>query len=75
MIFMSFDDICVEYKNSNVEYSKQRKKSIYLPIADVQVVNCGEYFSVKRIITSICSRVSCTASLYCASQGTYAAQN
>lgn len=35
---------------------------VNLPCAEVQVVSCGEYRSVRRFITSICSRVSCTAS-------------
>lgn len=43
---------------------------VNLPCAEVQVVSCGEYRSVRRFITSICSRVSCTASRCWASQGT-----
>lgn len=39
------------------------------------MVSFGLYLSVRRMITSICSSVSCTASLCWASHGTYAAQN
>lgn len=46
-----------------------------LPSEDVQSVKGGLYISVNLLITSICSSVSWTASLYWESQGTYAAQN
>lgn len=41
-----------------------------LPSAEVHRVKSLEYLSVSRMITSICSNVSWTASLYCASHGT-----
>jgi hypothetical protein len=41
----------------------------------VHKVSLGWYKSVNLLITSICSNVNWTASLYWESQGTYAAQN
>lgn len=45
------------------------------PSEDVHRVKSGLYISVSLLITSICSKVSWTASLNWESQGTYAAQN
>lgn len=46
-----------------------------LPLEVVTSSRCWLYFLMTLFIKSICSRVSCTAFWYCASQGVYATQN
>ncbi|CAH0703108.1 unnamed protein product [Spodoptera exigua] len=46
-----------------------------ISVTDVANCRCCGYFSTRRLITSICSRVSCTASLFCVAHGTNADQN
>lgn len=63
-------------KNTKLHATPCRSELVaHSPSAELHMVSLGRYLSVSRMITSICSSVSCTASLCCASHGTYAAQN
>lgn len=46
-----------------------------LPVTEVANCICIGYFSTSRLMTSICSSVSCTASLFWVAHGTNADQN
>lgn len=80
IVFLNTFDICSEENNrGKIKLTKWTIQLAVdgfggvaddLPLADVHIVNCFEYLSVSRMITSICSSVCCTASLYCASHGT-----